>query len=214
MTTEEPKKEPKNIDEAILAIMKEVGYVQKQKGRDLNYTYAGEAALIAAIRPVMVESGVTVDVVGITNIQYSSYTTKSGTVMHSTNLVAAVRFTHAPSQTSKTVQAPGCAADAGDKADYKAATGAYKYALRQTLCIETGDDPDQFKSESEATLDEKKALFLAKAGALGYGTEAKPDKAAIKAILEPLKLYPYAPALEPAALQALESAKAGAHGRS
>jgi hypothetical protein len=31
----------------------------------------------------------------------------------------------------------------GDKATAKAMTGAYKYALRQTFCIETGDDPDK-----------------------------------------------------------------------
>ena len=35
----------------------------------------------------------------------------------------------------------GEGSDTGDKASNKALTGAYKYALRQTFCIETGDDP-------------------------------------------------------------------------
>ena len=48
---------------------------------------------------------------------------------------------------SITVQAVGEGADAGDKASYKAATGLYKYALRQTFCIETGDDPDASQDE-------------------------------------------------------------------
>jgi hypothetical protein len=37
--------------------------------------------------------------------------------------------------------------DRGDISINKAATSAYKYALRQTFCIETSDDPDNFSSD-------------------------------------------------------------------
>jgi hypothetical protein len=208
----EPKSQISNIDQAIAAIMGQVGYVQKTKSPNLNYTYASEADLIAAIRPWMVEYGVTAEVTDINLVTFDQYTTAKGTVMHRVRAMIHARFVHAASGTSKVVKALGEGTDTGDKASNKASTAGFKYCLRQTFTIETGDDPDQFKSESEATLDEKKALFLAKAGTLGYGTAAKPDKAAIKAMLEPLKLYPYAPELEPAALHALETAKKAANG--
>ena len=45
------------------------------------------------------------------------------------------------------VKVLGDGADTGDKASYKAMTGAMKYALRQTFVIETGDDPDDTPSD-------------------------------------------------------------------
>ena len=50
--------EHKTIHEAINAVMDEVGYVKKSKAANLNYSFAGEAALIAAIRPSMVGHGI------------------------------------------------------------------------------------------------------------------------------------------------------------
>lgn len=140
----------KNIHEAINAIMAEVGYVQKTRSGGLNYTFAGEAALIAALRPAMVEHAVYMSVANITDIHRGEYTTAKGSVMQIVDLSATVRFTHAPSATSIDVVALGSGADTGDKASNKALTGAYKYALRQTFCIETGDDPDDRVSEPRA----------------------------------------------------------------
>jgi hypothetical protein len=139
--------EAKNIHEAINAIMQEVGYVKKQRSAGLNYSYAGEAALIEALRPAMVDNGVYCYVKEITDIQRSEYATKSGTAMVNISLTAKIEFVHAPSGSSIIVTARGEGSDSGDKASNKASTGAYKYALRQTFCIETGDDPDKFASE-------------------------------------------------------------------
>ena len=45
------------------------------------------------------------------------------------------------------IQVAGGGHDSTDKKTYKALTGAYKYALRQTFMIETGDnDPDKTPS--------------------------------------------------------------------
>lgn len=139
-----------NIHTAINAIMKSVGYVQKQKSGGLNYSFAGEAALIAALRPAMVEQGVYMSVAEIRDIRHGEYTTAKGSVMQIVDLTATVRYTHAPSGTSIDVAALGSGADTGDKASNKALTGAYKYALRQTFCIETGDDPDDAPSQPRA----------------------------------------------------------------
>lgn len=141
--------QPKNIHEAIVRIMTHVGYVQKQKGVNLNYTFAGESALIEAIRPYMVEFGVYCYVVDVSDEVFESYTTAKGAVMNMARLKMTTRFVHAASGTFIDTVARGQGADSGDKSDNKASTGAYKYNLRQTFCIETGDDPDKDSSAEQ-----------------------------------------------------------------
>lgn len=138
------------IHTAINKIMDQVGYVKKQRSPNLNYTYAGEAALIAALRPEMVENGVFCHVAEVRNVTVREYATKNGTQMVNVTLIAVIRFFHAPSATSIDVVACGEGSDSGDKATNKAMTAAYKYALRQTFCIETGDDPDHFQPAPKA----------------------------------------------------------------
>ena len=146
--------EHKNISEAIIGVMKEIGYVEKQRGRSLNYTYAGEAALIEALRPAMVEHGITLHVSDYLAIDYMEYKTTKGSNMFSVRLHAKVTFTHAQSGTTVIVSALGEGADVGDKAMNKAQTGCLKYALRQTFLIETGDDPDKYSSVEQAKAPE------------------------------------------------------------
>ena len=70
--------ELKNIDEAIANwIMSQVGYVQKKSAKNLNYTFAGEAALIQAVRPWMVLADVTMHVTEIKNKMREQYETSS-----------------------------------------------------------------------------------------------------------------------------------------
>ena len=142
--------EVSNIYQAINAIMAEVGYVQKTTSEKLNYSFAGEADLIAAIRPVMVKHGVFMYVANILEVRVEQYETAKGTAMTNTSLVAKIIFYHAPSGTSFVVTSRGEGADSGDKSSNKALTGAYKYALRETFCIETGDDPDKEPSGDRA----------------------------------------------------------------
>lgn len=140
----------KNIHEAINNVMKDVGYVKKESKRGLNYSFAGEAALIAALRPSMVKNGIVMSVSGIA-YERTEYSTKSGTVMNVTIVSGSVKFTHAETGTHETVFAIGEGADVGDKSANKAMTGMYKYALRQTFMIETGDDPDKEASVPAST---------------------------------------------------------------
>lgn len=148
-----------NISTALHAVYQKVGYVQKQRpkvGSGLNYNYASETALIEALRPAMVEAGIIVHVQQAAVAHRDTYTNKQGTVMNRTCIDATVRFTHAPSATYVDVQALGEGIDAGDKSTPKALTGAYKYAIRETFCIETGDDPDHEPSaEQERRTNEK-----------------------------------------------------------
>lgn len=136
----------KDIHEAINAVMQEVGYVQKQRGDGLKYTYAGEASLIEALRPSMVTHGIYMSVQQVKKVYRSTYETKSGSNMFNTLIEGVVRFMHVTG-TFVDVEATGEGSDTGDKSSNKAMTGMYKYALRQTFCIETGDDPDGFSSD-------------------------------------------------------------------
>lgn len=141
--------QPTNVYEAINAVMAEVGYVQKQKSAGLNYSYAGEAALIAAVRPHLVQYGLVIYPSGVRELKTETYTTSKGSVMNRTMGIFAFTFAHAPSNTSFSVEVLGEGADSGDKSANKAMTGALKYAWRQTFGIETGDDPDKYPSEDQ-----------------------------------------------------------------
>lgn len=139
-----------NIEQALAAIYGAVGYVQKERKQGLSYTFASESALIEALRPAMVEQGVTVRVVALSDVKHEAITVgKSESVMQRTTLIATVRFAHAASATHIDVVAAGEGMDSGDKSSNKAMTCALKYALRQTFLIETGDDPDRDAYDSE-----------------------------------------------------------------
>lgn len=176
-----------NIYTALHAVMKEVGYVQKQSSPNLSYTYAGEAALIAAIRPSMVEYGIFVYPASIPDFRTEVYTTKSGSLMNLTRVEVIYRFLHVASQSYIDVYARGEGSDSGDKSGNKAMTGAYKYALRQALMIETGDDPDKDASVERASTGGKKKASTydhTLAGIIQLGEDLGLDEDAVKAALK------------------------------
>jgi len=141
----------KDIHAAIAEVYGKVGYVQKSRSKEggVPYSFAGEKALIEAIRPAMVEAGIYMHVLECDLPFRETYTTKNGTIMNRTAVGMTVRFTHAASGTFIDVQSIGEGSDAGDKSHAKALTIGFKYALRQTFCIETGDDPDDGASQKQ-----------------------------------------------------------------
>ena len=68
------------------------------------------------------------------------------------------RFVGAKSGEELTVRVAGEGADAGDKAPYKAMTGALKYALLQSFLLATGDDPEDERADSRATLGSERVI--------------------------------------------------------
>ena len=95
------------------------------------------------------ENGIYMSVSKVHAITRENYTTAKGTAMVNTVIHATVKFTHTSGESIE-VDAVGEGSDSGDKSANKAMTGLYKYALRQTFCIETGDDPDKYASEERA----------------------------------------------------------------
>src|SRR5215472_10031342 len=158
----DPTKPASSLASAKLAVMAAVPYVRKHKPEHLHYSFAGEADLIANLRPAMLAHGLTVAPIGVALLEQGRYQTLKGGLLN--HVVAAVtyRLTHAPSGESEDCQVLGEASDAGDKAAPKALTGAYKYFLRQTFLIETGDDPDRYTSADQEAAPATKAAPLKK----------------------------------------------------
>jgi hypothetical protein len=141
---------------AINAVMKEVGYVQKSgTNREQNYKFAGEAAILAALRPELVKNGLMIIPLRPENRTYTSYPSKSGALMHRTVVDMWYRIAHVSGEYLD-VAVSGVGVDSGDKDMNKALTVAYKYVWRQTFGIETGDDPDK-ESPEEAPATRKPA---------------------------------------------------------
>jgi hypothetical protein len=165
-------------------VYSETGYVHKdgQMTGAGYYTYATETAFIAALRPAMIEHGITVHVEQYELLYHETYTTTKGANMNRVVLLATVVFTDADGN-RRVTQSIGEGSDAGDKAANKAMTGALKYALRQTFLIETGDDPDHQSSgeQERATMATLRKVAATKA----------PAKAAAAA---PAKVAPPPPA--------------------
>lgn len=131
--------EASKLAEAICAIMGEVGYVQKTGRNDHHrYTYTSDKDLLDKLQPAMSRHGLSMFPTHIDRIE----------VGKRTDLMVTYELRHVSGETA-TVMAPGSGADTQDKGAYKAMTGAYKYALRQTFAIPTGDDAE--KDENHPT---------------------------------------------------------------
>lgn len=153
--------EHKNIYEALHEAYKTTGYVQKtgkvkSKTGSVNYNYAGEADLIEALRPALVENNIVFYCSDINIIEEKTEVSikewngkETKTNQYHISGIFTFTFHHTLSDTKLEAKSLGKGVDTGDKAEYKAMTGALKYALRQTFVIETGDDPDKQPSEEQ-----------------------------------------------------------------
>ena len=157
--------EHSNVYEAMLAVMKEVGYVKRdgQMTYGEKYTYPSEQAFIQALRPAMIEHGLVIVPSTIDNCFTDTYETKRGGEMNLVTITRNYYIIHAASGTSVSVGAGGQGADNGDKAMGKAQTNSLKYVLRNSFLIETGDDPDDTSSatqERKGKKESEKKLFI------------------------------------------------------
>jgi len=174
--------EPKDVHEAINMVMGRVGYVQKQRSKDLKYTITTDADFVKAVRPHLVDVGLIVyqkDVEIISRTEVEAARGAKGI-----NILAKYtwEWVHTPSGTSLISTSLGEAADYGDKAANKTMTVAMKYNVRQTLYMETGDDPDTTPSKeyeqdkpAKKTKPEKRVAFTAPVGKKEWPAEKAED---------------------------------------
>jgi hypothetical protein len=128
---------------ALNLAMAESGYVQKTGRNEYHqYSYASEADLMESLRPALVKHGLMLipdiqrtDIQGTRTFVYIDYT-----------------LCHTSGATFGPIGGIGEGMDKGDKALYKAITGAHKYMYYKLFAIATGDDP-----EADSTTDKAAA---------------------------------------------------------
>lgn len=147
--TEVPQKEtPKNIYQKLHAIMEAIEFIEKDKRNEFHkYNYASEEAIKKAVHKQLVKNRV------IFSIDISD-------MQRNNNLVdIIVKYTFTDIDTLEKISGSfnGCGEDKGDKALYKAITGAIKYILTSTFLIPTGDDPEVENKKTEPTKEAHKS---------------------------------------------------------
>jgi len=131
-----------NIYEKILAVMQDVEYLQKDGNVSFgktNYNYLSEEKITGSIRLALIRNRLIMYPINCEQVQSESTFD---------NIIMTYRIVDIDDPKSFIdVKTKGCGHDSGDKKSYKAMTGAFKYAQRQTFMISTGDDPDRDPSE-------------------------------------------------------------------
>lgn len=145
---------------ALLAVMNDVKYVQKGGENEFHgYKYATEADTIAAVRPALIKHGLVLvpSMLGGLN---------SPDANGNTSIVMRYRLYHAASGQCISIDIPASGNDrnsrggVGDKGVYKAMTGAMKYALRQLLMLETGEDPEKGSEHDQESAKNQAATHV------------------------------------------------------
>ena len=145
---------PGELAKAVCAVMQAVTGVQKTGHNTFGkYKYASDADLLRALQPAMSEHGLAMTPIAVVR-ENSTRKNQRGKEEDRCDVLVTYRLMHTSGE-HVDIQAPGTGMDSLDKAPYKAMTGAFKYALRQTFAVPTGDDPE---------LDRKPALKNRQAG--------------------------------------------------
>jgi len=132
--------QPVKLAAKIAKVMEAVGYVAKTGTNSAQgYKFVQASAVADKVREQLVKFNISMTPTAIDVI--SEGLTPSGK-----QALLTLRFTWTltDGESGETIsfQSVGTGADSGDKAAYKAATGALKYALLTGFLIPTGDDPE------------------------------------------------------------------------
>jgi len=154
-----------NLRQKLAEVRRRIGYVQKRGHNErFNYSYVTAADIAGSVGDLLSELGVVV-IPSLENITYESAASR-GEATRMAQVVMAYTFADADSGEEIVAKVAGQGVDPGDKAPYKAMTGALKYALLQSFLLATGDDPEDERpdgrstatSERRITADEVRAL--------------------------------------------------------
>ena len=96
---------------------------------------------------MLAELGVVV-IPRLESINYERHTPGRLDSVRVARVIMAYTFTDEISGEEVTARVAGEGLDVGDKASYKAMTGALKYALLQSFLLATGDDPEDERADS------------------------------------------------------------------
>jgi hypothetical protein len=126
-------------------VRRRIGYIQKRGYNERNnYNYVAAADIAGTIGDILAELGVVV-IPRLESITYEPHA--PGRLERFARVIMAYTFTDEDSGEEITAKVAGEGLDIGDKASYKAMTGALKYALLQSFLLATGDDPEDERSD-------------------------------------------------------------------
>jgi hypothetical protein len=182
-------------------IMGEVGYVQKDARNDhQGYKYASAEAVLRKVNAACSREGVCIQS-STELLKYDTRVKVNGKSENYALVRLTLHFRYGGEDCS--AQGLGEGADAGDKAIYKANTGAMKYALSSAFCISWGDDPEADSSTDQRASDNvvvKAPNSPAKAPKAAKATQAAPKTEVAKdGLLEAVRTT-----TDPAAREALK----------
>lgn len=125
------------IAKKICLIMSDAGVIPKTGYNSFHrYKYSSDKDISLALQKLMAKHGVAM---------FPSIISKNVTIDGKDRyceVVMSFMFVDSDSGEFMTIESAGDATDKGDKAIYKAITGAQKYALLKTFVCPTGDDPE------------------------------------------------------------------------
>ncbi len=130
-----------NLRQKLAEVRRRIGYVQKRGHNErANYSYVTAADIAGSVGDILAELGVVV----IPRLEDISYEPAAGRgeATRMARVVMAYTFADVDSGEEIVAKVAGLGLDPGDKAPYKAMTGALKYALLQSFLLATGDDPE------------------------------------------------------------------------
>jgi hypothetical protein len=137
-----------NLRQKLAEVRRRIGYIQKRGHNErANYRYVTAADIAGAVGDILALLGVVV-VPSLESISYEPVKVGDAQVERSARVVMTYTFADVESDESITVKVPGEGLDVGDKASYKAMTGALKYALLQSFLLASGDDPEDDRHEA------------------------------------------------------------------
>jgi hypothetical protein len=139
-----------NLRQKLAEVRRRIGYIQKRGHNErFNYSYVTAADIAGSVGDILSELGVIV-IPSLENITYES-TAGRGETTRMARVVMAYTFSDVDSGEEITAKVAGQGLDSGDKAPYKAMTGALKYALLQSFLLATGDDPEDERVDARFT---------------------------------------------------------------
>jgi hypothetical protein len=137
-----------SLRQKLAVVRRRIAYVQKRGHNERkNYSYVTAADIAGAVGDILAELGVVV-VPRLESISHEPSRVARSEVEHVARVVMAYTFMDVDTAEEITVKVAGEGLDAGDKAPYKAMTGALKYALLQSFLLATGDDPENESAQS------------------------------------------------------------------
>ncbi|MEJ8548435.1 ERF family protein [Brevibacillus borstelensis] len=134
--------EQRTLVKKLAKVMQEVKYIQKRGYNKFHqYKYATEADVAEKVREILAEQNV-IMIPNMTSHSIREHTTNKGNREYIVTANMEFKFIDGDSGEEITFNMTGEGQDPGDKATYKAVTGAQKYALMKVFMIPTGDDPE------------------------------------------------------------------------